>query len=225
MIITIDGPAASGKSSVARALAQRLKIFYLYTGLLYRAVAYLLAEKYSDHVSQGSCSGPFKIDASDLSLIQKITYIYEQGQPQLFFEGKNITHFLNTPEIDQLSSLVGACKSVRDALLPVQHVIAQKYEIIADGRDCGSVVFTRADYKFYLTASLSVRAQRRFLDLKRRGEVADLEKVKIDLEERDHRDMNREIAPLKIPENGLVIDNSTMSFEETVEAFLRVIKK
>ncbi len=228
MIITIDGPAASGKSSVARELAKRMNIYYLYTGLLYRAVAFVFAQKYKlDIHEHAGCFDGLKINPEDIGLISGITYEYRDGEPKLFFDGQNITDNLYKREYDQLASHVSANKLVREALLPVQRSIGEKYDIIADGRDCGSVVFPNADYKFYLTASVDVRARRLLEDKDRDAgdnNKRTLEEVKQELEERDHRDINRDVAPLKIPEGALVIDNSEVDLEQTIELFLSEIR-
>jgi len=208
MIITIDGPAASGKSSVAGELARQLNFYYLYTGILYRGVAYILSKKYKKQVSTATCFGPFKVSEHDLVFIKKLSYEYKNGRPKLFFEGRDISDNLDNTVIDQFSSFVSAHKGVRRVLLEVQRAVAKEYDVVADGRDCGSVVFPYADVKFYLTARLQVRAQRRLLDARKRGETVTFEQVKKELEERDHRDREREVAPLTIPEGAVVINNS-----------------
>ncbi len=215
MIITIDGPAASGKSSVAKALAKRMNIHYISTGALYRAVAHVLRVLYGEDYLNVGCFGPFKIDAKDLTVVSDIQYEFESDKPKILFRGEDITQHLYQPLIDQLSSIVSANKDVREALLPVQRNVTKKYDI---------VVFPDAEYKFYLTARLEVRAQR-LLDGERRKGRGNLEEIKDDLAKRDHRDENREVAPLVKPAGAIEIDNSAMTFEETVEAFLQHIKK
>jgi len=220
MIITIDGPAGSGKSVVSKALAKELNIYYLYTGLLYRVVAYLLINKFRKKVFELN-----KITEKDLDFISKISYEYIADDPQIFYENENITQNLYNSSLDQPASIVSAQKDVRDRLLDLQRDIAKKYDIIADGRDCGSVVFSKADYKFYLVASLDERAKRIYSDEKRNnGLDLTLQKVKEELEVRDKRDRERDIAPLIIPNNAIVIDNSNLSQEDTIKEFLRFIK-
>lgn len=221
MVITIDGPAGSGKSTIAKRLAKKLSMYYLYTGLLYRAVAYVLSEMYGETYFKGSCFGPFKIDPEDLNFINDFSYDYYQEHPVILYQGNDISHHLLKPEMDQIASIVSANKHVRDALLPLQRKIGKKYDIIADGRDCGTVVFPDAAHKFYLTSDLDVRAKRILEGERRKNFDVDFDQVKNDLRVRDNRDMNREVAPLKQPNDAIVIDNSTMTIEQTVEEFLK----
>jgi cytidylate kinase len=122
--------------------------------------------------------------------------------------------------LDQPASIISAKKSVREALIDLQRSVAEQYSIVADGRDCGSVVFPDAEHKFYLTASSQVRAQRLMLDMRRDAGKKTFEQVKASLEERDRRDKEREVSPLIVPENATVIDNSNLNLKETIEKFL-----
>jgi CMP/dCMP kinase len=214
MIITIDGPAASGKSTVAKSLAKKLGFYYLYTGLLYRSVGYVLAEKRDVLPDEFS-----KLTAEDLKFIDQIKYVYEDGKPKIIFEGEDITSKLKDSSVDKLSSLIGANKYVRQALLPTQRDVAKSYDIIADGRDCGSVVFPNADYKFFLTASIEERAKRK----SKMGGMTQKEAEEF-LRERDERDKNRDVAPLVVPEDAVIIDNSNLDIEQTLHPFLKYIK-
>lgn len=233
MIITIDGPVASGKSSTAQALAKELKFYYLYTGLLYRAVAYLLQKKLEKEQSGEVTIHDFsravdRLTERQLEFVKDVSYDYgedgDDSSPYLFYGEENITAKLSLASLDQPASIVSANKFVRDALLPVQRAVSKRYDIVADGRDCGTVVFPDADYKFYLTSSVDVRVERLMLD-KTRGEISqDRETIKAELEERDKRDQEREVAPLKIPEGAIIVDNSELTQEETVNKFLRSIK-
>ena len=224
MIITIDGPAASGKSWVAQALASRLGCYYLYTGLLYRAFAYLLKNKYGAQISQiVTCIGPCVVQEDDLALIESIDYSYDDGKPQITIDGRNVTEELYHTDVDQLASIISANKIVRERLLPLQRRDGKKYDIVADGRDCGSVVFPDADYKFYLTASLDVRAKRLVSDAKRKNGDMNVEKIREELEVRDQRDTQREVAPLRVPEGATVIDNSALTKDDTLQEFLHYI--
>lgn len=226
MIITIDGPAASGKSSVAKLLAEHLHMYYLYTGLLYRAFAYALLQKNGDDFIQNS-SELRTITDEDLALIDSIVYEYSNGKPCVTINGQIVTEFLYSEKISQLASVVSASQKVRERFLPVQRSAAARYNIIADGRDCGTVVFPYADIKFYLTASVDVRVARIMNDEQRKqGENHEsFEKLKADLGMRDHRDQNREIAPLKIPNDAFFVDNSTLSLDQTVEKFVQLIQQ
>jgi len=245
MIITIDGPVASGKSSIAKALAKELKIYYLYTGLLYRSVAFVLWQRFQNEggsnrsAETDGANNDFSVfvaslTADDLSFIAKLCYDYGaegdgESRPYLFYQGPNdaaakeITEHLYHTSMGQRASVVSANKLVRDSLLDVQRNVAKKYDIVADGRDCGTVVFPNADYKFYLTADAMIRAQRLMLDETRGAFEKDIEKVKAGLEERDRRDKEREVAPLTIPEDAIIIDNSSLTQEKTLNKFLACI--
>jgi len=211
MIITIDGPVASGKSSIAKVLAKELNMYYLYTGMLYRAVAYVLSQE--------------KHTQDDLSWIKNISYTYEDGAPHVFFNGEEITDKLNHFSLDQKASIVSADKNVRVALLDLQRDIAKENDVIADGRDCGSVVFPNADFKFYLTASVDARVKRVMNDVVRGECIKNIEEIKKEIIERDKRDSERNVAPLAIPQSAIVIDSSDLTFDETVQEFLLVVEK
>lgn len=219
MIITIDGPVASGKSSVAQLLAQRLGFYHVNTGLLYRAVAYIAAAIKVD------LSVSDEIGAV-LPEIAKMSYIFQDGQSVIQYGKHDITRYLKLPEYDQAASLVSANAQVRQALLEVQRCMGREFNIIADGRDCGSVVYPDADYKFYLTAPLEVRALRmaKFFQEKT-GHQQDLVAVQASIAERDRRDATRAVAPLVIPEGALVLDNEALTLEQTVDVMLQHIKK
>ena len=219
MIITIDGPAGSGKSTVAKILAQKLNFYYLYTGLLYRSVAYILITKIGKNISDLD-----KISKNDLEFIAQISYEYKNKEPHIFFYGEDLTDYLYDASLDQPASIISTKKEVRETLLDLQRNVAQKYDIIADGRDCGSVIFPNADYKVFLTASLDVRAKRIFEDEKRNKPGMILQKVKVELEKRDKRDREREVSPLIVSKDAIVIDNSEMNKEETMQKILSFIK-
>lgn len=226
MIITIDGPAASGKSSVAKRLAEKLHMYYLYTGLLYRSFAYLLIHQHRDDLTVLGRHALSGITDEGLRLIELIVYDYCDGKPRITVDGVAITEHLYSQEISQFASLVSADAQVRERLLPVQRAVAARYDIIADGRDCGTVVFPQADIKFYLTATVDVRVHRIMNDMNRmiKEDEMSFEALKADLEMRDYRDQNREVAPLKIPEDAFVIDNSDLTLDQTVALFVRHIQ-
>lgn len=221
MIITIDGPAASGKSSVATEICKQLKMVPLKTGLLYRAVAYILVQELGKIINSETSQN---LSIEDLSFIKDINYEFSDGVARIFFKSKDITKKLSFSSIDQMASIVSSNKNVRDLLLDVQRQIATKYNIVADGRDCGSVVFPSADYKFYLTATSSARAKRVMADPTRKAETRTVEDIQKDIELRDKRDKERDIAPLTIPADAIIIDNTNLDFEQTVQEFLKHIK-
>lgn len=217
MVITIDGPVASGKSTTAKLLSKKLGFHYLNTGLLYRAVAYLLLKLGKDLSKNFS--------ESDLDFIKDITYKFADQNPKIYFNNDDITPNLYTGLLDQPASIISKNSILREKLLILQRKVADSYSIIADGRDCGSVVFPLADFKFYLTANVDVRAKRMQEDLVRKNSQMSFEQIKSSIIERDKRDMEREIAPLIIPKGGIIIDNSDMSIEDTIEKIESIIKK
>ncbi len=223
IVITIDGPAASGKSSVAKMIAQRLGFYYLYTGLLYRAVAYVLVQQQFRGVAPKDAADI--VIPSDLSMIKKIVYSYSNGEPRVAYDGQDISPYLCDASFDQPASVVSANKAVRQALLDVQRNVAQHYDLVADGRDCGTVIFPNATIKFFLTADAHTRAVRLFNDRKRAYSTMSVDQIKELLIERDNRDQARAVAPLVVPDGAMVIDSSHLSLEQTVEAFVQVIKQ
>ncbi len=207
MIITIDGPVASGKSTVARLLAKKLGYQYLNTGLMFRAVAYLLYTK-----------------NRSLNLTELVYTYNPQDGAQILYKDSNITPLLKTPEMDQLSSQVATQPEVRTALLTYQRQLAEKNNVVAEGRDTGTIVFPNADYKFFITASPEIRAKRwRGYQHKQGKEYSLKESINI-IKERDQRDSAREVAPLIVPEDAHTIDTSAMSIEQAVDACYTIIK-
>ncbi len=224
MIITIDGPSGSGKSTVAQKIAQDRGIFYLNTGLLYRAITYLVYEdptsplfgRYDDDIEL--------ITRDQLDALPTLAYAYSADGATVFVHGQDIVaKCYATPGLDQVASKLSALPVVREFLLDVQRDIAKQHDVIADGRDCGTVVFPDAEHKIFLTASLDVRAQRRMLDAKVQALGLTFEFVRNDLAERDERDENRAIAPLRIPAGATVIDSSDFSIDQTVEMIIKVV--
>ena len=222
MIITIDGPVASGKSTVAKALAKELGFYYLNTGLLYRATAYVLMQKFV--VSEMTDALVQALTEHDLACLHDLSYSYHHASLRVSYHGKDLTEELAQRMYEKPASIVSANSSVRERLLDVQRDVAKRYNIIADGRDCGTVVFPDADVKFFLTATPDVRALRLLNDPKRKTAGTTLEEVKSSLMQRDERDKNRTIAPLRVPEDAIMIDNSTLAFEQTVNTMLAKIR-
>ena len=224
MIITIDGPTASGKSTTAQLLAKKLSFYYLNSGFLYRALAYLLMRDrgYTFEMLQG----PADLDVRTMLDSRRLRYSCdEKGNPYIEFDGKNITaHLKGNPEIDQAASIVSVNPVVREILLELQRAISIDHDIVIDGRDTGSVVFPYADFKFYLTAPLEVRAARWVREQYTRGNKISLQEAVQQLAMRDERDMTRKIAPLIVPQGSLTVDNGAYTLDETVDQLYRVIK-
>lgn len=218
MIITIDGPAASGKSTVARRLACELSCYYLYSGLLYRAMAYLLVKHYG--YTREQLAAPVEAHIHEILASGRFCYRYtpEQGA-QIFFDGADCTPWLKTHEIDDVASISSTAIVVREAVLRLQRDLAHNYDLVADGRDCGTVVFPEAQHKFFLTASPQIRAQRWHRDQQRLGKQLTFDEALAAVVERDERDTKRALCPLVIPQRAHVIDNSDLTMEETVKLF------
>ena len=222
MIITIDGPTASGKSRAARTVAQRLGIYYLSTGYLYRAVAYCALQRGAVLSETTPLSPEIIAFCADP---KRLEYRYHNGQAQILFDTQDITPALKTPDVDRGASIVSAQPAVRAALIDVQRHLADHADIVADGRDCGTVVFPHASHKFFLTADLAERARRWQKDLGARGIMCTREEAIAALTERDTRDATRTASPLVIPAGAFVIDTTERSPGEVVDAILQKIKK
>lgn len=206
--IAIDGPAGAGKSTIAKKVAKELSFIYVDTGAMYRAIAwYLIKHDISpeDEAALEEACGQIHVDIG-----------YKDGEQQVILNGENITGQIRTEEVGNMASAAAAKPCVREALLMLQRNLAAKTDVLMDGRDIGTNILPDAQLKIYLTASVKTRAKRRFLELREKGETCDLEKIVRDIEERDHRDANRELAPLKKAEDAVLIDSSDMSIEEVV---------
>ena len=221
--ITIDGPVASGKSTIARMLAKNLGYYYVYSGALYRALAYLLI--HTKGYSHEQLHHPEMSDVLECLNPMRFQYTYDpESQERVFFDAYDITPFLKESSIDQGASIVSTNPQVRDEINKLIRLIAQKSDVVVDGRDAGTVIFPDASKKFYLTASLDVRA-RRWQDVQKKlGNVYTHEQALQLLSERDQRDQGRKIAPLMIPGDAMVIDNSGLDIEQTLEIIMSSIK-
>ena len=214
--IAIDGPAGAGKSTIARKLAAELGYYYVDTGAIYRTVAYFLdllgiSPKDLDGVSR-------YID----ELTVEIEYD-EEGKQHMIMNGMDVTDEIRTPDISQKASLVSAHAVVRDMLLDMQRDVAKKHNVIMDGRDIGTVVLPRATVKIFLTASAEVRAQRRCDELLAKGQKANLAQVLKEIQQRDHQDMTRAVAPLKQAKDAVKVDTSDLDIEGVVAAIREII--
>lgn len=219
MVITIDGPVASGKSTVARALSREIGFYYLYTGLFYRGIAYGLITSYG--YDREKLKMPLAKDIE--AVVARLEYRYEAGVPHLYYEATEITPFLKTAQIDDFSSLSSADPQVRKAVLERQILVGQQYDVVADGRDMGTVVFPDAPCKFFLTAAVAVRAARWQKDQAMLGNVVSLETATQFITERDTRDIKRTHSPLIPAEDALIVDNSDYSIDETVALMRELI--
>ncbi|PWN59496.1 (d)CMP kinase [Chryseobacterium viscerum] len=219
-VIAIDGYSSTGKSSISKIIADKLGLIHMDTGALYRGVTWYALQHCLNENSE--------IDLNRLfaSLDQiKLEFKNNDGTLILFLNDIDISKDIRTNIVSDNVSLVAKQKEVRDFLLQSQRSLAEKGGVIMDGRDIGTVVLPNADYKFFLTASIDERTNRRFLELKSLGIETDKEQVKQNLIERDKIDSEREIAPLKQAEDAIVIDNSALTKEETIDLILSHIEK
>ncbi len=224
MIITIDGPTASGKTSIARMLAKKLGYYYLSSGLLFRGLAYVLVHDFM--YSSDLIANPVHVDIAKALDPLTFVYVYDQLQgEQLVVNGKNITQELRGQTLSQYASILGTNVQVRTALAALQHQIAARHNLVAEGRDMGSAIFPHADIKFFLTASLDVRAARWQKDQNAKGKDLSLEEARIEIQTRDDRDQSRKVAPLIIPAGAVIIDDSEMPQEAVVDEMLQKITR
>jgi cytidylate kinase len=215
MIVAIDGPAGVGKSTVAKLLASRLGFLYLDTGALYRAVAWAVLEQKLEPADAEAVARLL----SKLSLRMQVT----NNEVTVFINGKDVTKDLRTPAVSAAASVVSAIPAVRAWLLPVQREIGEKGSVVAEGRDIGTKVFPSAPVKFFLEADVTVRAQRRHLELVAAGHRTAIEQTSAELARRDDRDRSRSMAPLVPADDARHIDTSQLSAEEVVNQMLAVV--
>ncbi|NPB09678.1 MAG: (d)CMP kinase [Thermodesulfobacteria bacterium] len=217
LLVTIDGPAGAGKSTIARLLAQKLGYLYLDTGAMYRAVA--LAAKRRGISPEDEEALTRLCRELDLKLVPRGDGL------AVMLDGEDVSEEIRTPEIDRLSSMVAKVPGVRECLKERQRALGEAGGVVAEGRDMGSHVFPDADLKFFLTASPEVRAKRREQDLRRKGYSVSYEKVLQEILERDRRDQEREVAPLVVPEGAILIDTSSLTTEEVLKRLLEEVER
>lgn len=217
-IIAIDGFSSTGKSSISKAIAEKLGFVHIDTGALYRGVTYFALENYFD----GDHTIDLQLLIRNLSKIN-LEFRKENGSLILYLNGKNIDLEIRETRISDYVSLIAKQKEVRDYLLEMQKSFGINGGIIVDGRDIATVVFPDADFKFFLTASNEERAKRRFLELTEAGIQVKYEEVLENLIKRDKIDSQREIAPLKMAEDAILIDNTNLTKQETIDAICDII--
>ena len=215
--LAIDGPAGAGKSTIARAVSRELGWIYVDTGAMFRAVALFFLRE--------------GISADDAGRIREriggvnVTLGHENGEQQVFLNGENVTGLIRTEEVGNMASACSVYPEVRQKLLELQRGLAEQQPVVMDGRDIGTVVLPDADTKVYLTASVEVRARRRFLELMEKGAACDIAEIEKDIRERDWRDMHRETAPLKQAEDAILVDSSDMTALEVTEQILSLVRR
>lgn len=215
--IAIDGPAGAGKSTIARAVAERMGLIYVDTGAMYRAITvFLLREQVNPEDTEAVAK---KCEDAD------ITIRYQNGEQVVLLNGENVNGLLRTEEVSRLTSVVSAQPKVREKLKSLQHRLAKESDCIMDGRDIGTCVIPDAEVKIYLTASSSVRAKRRYDEQLAKGMICDLEQIKADIEERDYRDMHREISPLRKAPDAILVDTSDMTIEQVIMHIISLCRR
>ena len=215
MIIAIDGPAASGKSTAAIGVAKRLGIIYIDTGAMYRAVTFGLIE-----------NGIGFKESSDIeTFLEKINIKFSESPTGvlLTLNDRDITKEIRTPKVTDNVSEVSAMKNVRKSMVLIQRRMAEVDDCILEGRDIGTVVFPNADFKFFLIANEKARAERRLKDLIAIGEESSVEKVMIDLMSRDHKDSTRTNSPLKKSDDAIIIDTSKLGIDEVIDKIVNIV--
>jgi cytidylate kinase len=216
--IAIDGPAGAGKSTIAKNLAKELGYHYVDTGAIYRTVAYFLdlwgvSPKDVDGVTR-------YIDELTIGIEYD-----EAGKQHMIMNGMDVTEDIRSQDISQKASLVSAHGVVRDMLLDMQRDVAKKHNVIMDGRDIGTVVLPKATVKIFLTASAEVRAERRTAELQGKGQKADYATILKEIQQRDHQDSTRAIAPLKQAHDAILVDTSHMDVEEVMAQIKRIVRE
>ncbi len=215
--IAIDGPAGAGKSTIAKKLAKELSFIYVDTGAMYRAMAlYFIRNGIDDADADAIARACENVD---------ITIVYRNGEQCVLLNGEDVNGLIRSEEVGNMASNTSVYPPVRAKLTALQQKLAATSNIIMDGRDIGTCVLPHAQVKIYLTASVDTRAKRRYDELLKKGTQADLAQIKKDIAERDARDMNREIAPLKQAEDAVLVDSSEMDIDEVVAAVLAIYKK
>ena len=212
--IAIDGPAGAGKSTVAKLVAKEKGFAYVDTGAMYRGLAvHFLQEGILPEETD-------KIAASCKDA--EVNIAYEGGVQQIYLNGRNITAKLREEAVGNMASVSSAIPQVRAKLLEVQRTLAREKDVVMDGRDIGTNVLPNADVKVYLTASIDTRAKRRYDELTEKGIPCVYEEIAADIAERDKRDMEREIAPLRQAADAVLVDSSDMTISQVVQAILEL---
>ena len=212
-IITVDGPAGAGKSTVSRMLAKKMNLVYLDTGAMYRAVA-LQADRMELRHDEGQ-------KLYEMCNKINIHFVRKGDDSLIFIDKEDVSREIRKPEMDMLASSISAVKEVRKAMTDLQRKIGRNGGLVAEGRDMGTVVFPDADYKFFITAAPEIRAERRYEERIARNEKVSRKDVEADIIKRDKQDQSRKLAPLKPAGDAVMIDTSNMGIEQVIEKILK----
>ena len=217
MNVAIDGPAGAGKSTIARKTAYNIGYIYVDTGAIYRTLALACIRR--------GVSAEDEEQISSVCRNVKVELKYIDGGQVMLLDGENVNDYIRTEEVSRMTSSISVYKDVREQLIDLQRNIAAKENVIMDGRDIGTFVLPNAEVKIYLTASVATRAKRRYMEQQEKGIECTIEEIEKDIEQRDYRDMNREIAPLKKADDAVEIDTSDMTIEQVTDAIEKIIKE
>ena len=216
LIIAIDGPSGAGKSTLAKRLAKDLGFIYLDTGAMYRALALKVLRQAVDLADDGRIGRLVEETEIDLR--------HRAGNLEVVLDGEDVGAQIRTPEVSQMASKVSALKKVRSRMLDLQREMGERGSVVAEGRDIGTVIFPQAQVKIYLDASPEERARRRYQELKAAGRQVELQETLREIEERDKRDSERDIAPLRKAEDALLVDSSSVDAEHVAALVLNQIR-
>ena len=212
--IAIDGPAGAGKSTIAKAAAERLGFIYVDTGAMYRAMAlYFLRQGIGPAEESRIAAACGQVD---------ITIRYENGIQQVLLNGENVSGLIRDEAVGNMASATSVYLPVREKLVELQKQLAAREDVVMDGRDIGTCVLPHAQVKIYLTASVEERARRRCLELQKKGQEADLENIQETIRQRDYRDMHRENSPLVQAEDAVLADTSDLTVDEVIARILEI---
>ncbi len=217
MIIAIDGPAGSGKSTIAKIVAEKLRFRYIDTGSMYRSVAW---KSLQEKITLGNEDA-----VANIARETKIELVPRENGQSVFIDGEDITSQLKEETISRGAAIVAAQPAIREIMTAKQRELGKQGEVVMDGRDIGTVVFPQADKKFFMDADPEERGRRRFTELKDKKQIAnaDLATIIEQVKQRDHEDRNRKIAPLKKAEDAILIDTTHLSIDEVVEQIMKTI--
>ncbi len=214
--VAIDGPAGAGKSTIAKTASKKLGYIYIDTGALYRSIGYFVVSNGGDIDNAESVVSFLPNISAEIKFIDEAQHV--------FINGEDVSDKIRTEEISRAASKVSAIPKVREFLLELQRGFAKKYNVVMDGRDIGTVVLPNAQVKIFLTASAEERAKRRYKEQIERGLDVSFDEILADIKERDYRDENREIAPLKPAEDSILVDTSNLNIEQSVQAVIDTVK-
>jgi CMP/dCMP kinase len=217
MIVAIDGPSGAGKSTLAKTLAQRLGFTYLDTGALYRALALKILRLNIALSNEAALADVLQDTEIDLRA--------DDDSVQVLLDQENVSALIRSPDVSQMASKASALKNVRHRLLDLQRAVGRRNDVVAEGRDIGTIVFPEADVKIYLDASVEERARRRFDELRAAGRDVALNDTIREMQERDQRDSERELAPLRRADDAIVIDSSGLDAAVVAERVLRIVQE